>query len=319
LEDKPMKFNLFGIQFDIIEAKEKITIADSFVFRSNKIGRGNGEAKLYVGNENQDNRQFFGGKGFTIECFLLKRDLLKYLDEVKAEYINPEQPYQNKGDLPQLWAERKSKINDLPEILEFKVKEQTQITGSRIYVKSLNPFYNLIRELSLPNVTYISVIKLLSSNSHFKYYFRLFADYFGEETHPFLIEQEEERIKQLNQTSKKQLIRARVGQGKYRAKLLQECPFCPITMITDDRLLIASHIKPWVKSDDKEKLDPKNGFMFTPTYDFLFDRGYISFEDNKKMIVSPWLSKMTCSKLNINDGKTIFMLPIQGREEYLDY
>jgi hypothetical protein len=32
------------------------------------------------------------------------------------------------------------------------------------------------------------------------------------------------------------------------------CPFCPITLISDDRLLIASHIKPWVASDDFEKL-----------------------------------------------------------------
>lgn len=42
--------------------------------------------------------------------------------------------------------------------------------------------------------------------------------------------------------------------------------------VSDDRLLIASHIKPWAASDEKEKIDPKNGFMFTPTFDFLFDR-----------------------------------------------
>ena len=34
-------------------------------------------------------------------------------------------------------------------------------------------------------------------------------------------------------------------------------PYCPFTMINDERLLRASHIKPWVVSNDKEKLDPK--------------------------------------------------------------
>ncbi|CAC9643978.1 hypothetical protein [bacterium endosymbiont of Bathymodiolus sp. 5 South] len=38
--------------YQIEDAKEKITIADSFVVRANKIGLGNGEAKLYVGQGN---------------------------------------------------------------------------------------------------------------------------------------------------------------------------------------------------------------------------------------------------------------------------
>ena len=83
--------------------------------------------------------------------------------------------------------------------------------------------------------------------------------------------------------------------------------------------MIASHIKPWVKSQNNEKTDPKNGFMFTPTFDLLFDRGYISFTDDKKIIISPWLSKMTCSKLNISPNKKYSLLPVEGREEYLDY
>jgi putative restriction endonuclease len=68
-----------------------------------------------------------------------------------------------------------------------------------------------------------------------------------------------------------------------------------------------------------EKIDPKNGFMLTPTYDFLFDRGYISFTNDKKIIISPWLSKMTCSKLSISNDKTYSLLPTEGREKYLEY
>jgi len=173
----------------------------------------------------------------------------------------------------------------------------------------------------LPNITYLSAIKLKNTNGDIIFYFKLFIDYFGEQDHPSKIQEEEEKIEELtiNETEKKQIIKARIGQGEYRRKLLEECPICPITTISDDRLLIASHIKPWVKSQNNEKTDPKNGFMFTPTFDLLFDRGYISFTDDKKIIISPWLSKMTCSKLNISPNKKYSLLPVEGREEYLDY
>lgn len=315
-----MEIKLLNQDFKVLDTKEKITIADSFVVRQNKIGGGNGEAKLYVGNDNKEMRSFFGSTGFAIPCFLLKRDLLKYLDETKAEYITPEQPYLNKERLPNLWSERKAKIEQLPKKIEFEVVEQTQIAGPRIYVKSSDIAYKLIRELSLPNITYISVVKLLDSNGQLTYYFRLFADYFGDVEHPYTLEKEQEEIDNIEDTEeKKVLTRARVGQGKYREELLKLCPFCPITLVSDDRLLIASHIKPWAKSNDFEKTDPLNGFMLTPTFDFLFDRGFLSFTDDKKSILSPFLSNMTYSKLGVSDGKTFNHIPIEGRENYLEY
>jgi putative restriction endonuclease len=316
-----MNIILDNHSYKVADTKEKITIADSFVVRQNKIGGGNGEAKLYIGQEGDETRNFFGKNGFAIPCFLVKSDLLKYLEETKAEYLKPEQPYINKDILPNLWNERKAKIEALPEKIEFIVEEQTQIAGPRIYVNSKDIAYKIIRELSLPNITYISVIKLIDDKGKLNYYFRLFADYFGEVQHPYIVEQEQEQIAEsiIDQTEKVQLTRARVGQGEYRMKLLAECPFCPITLVSDDRLLIASHIKPWVSSTDFEKTDPKNGFMLTPTFDRLFDRGFLSFTEDKKTILSPFLSNMTYSKLGISDNKIISHLPIAGREEYLEY
>ena len=311
-----------GITYQILDTRDRVTIADSFVKRSNKIMTGNGEAKLYVGNDNSDTRDFFGLKGFKDRCFLLRKDLQKYLNDTQIEYNNPEQPYRNKEKMPGFWKERVDKVNVLPEILWFDLQEQTQIAGPRIYVKSEESAFDLIRELSLPFITYISVMKIESQSGEILYYFRLFVDYFGESTHPFIVEQEEQRLAEETEISddvKKEISYARAGQGKYRRGLLEECPFCPITMVTDDRLLIASHIKPWVDSGSDEKVDPKNGFMFTPTYDFLFDRGFISFTDDKKIQISPWLSKMTCSRLNISQDKKYPMLPVEGREGYLEY
>lgn len=315
-----MEIKILDNDYKVLDAKEKITIADSFVVRQNKIGGGNGEAKLYVGNENDEMRGFFGNSGFSIPCFLLKKDLLSYLEETKVEYLNPEQPYINKEILPNLWNDRLAKINALPDKIEFEIIEQTQIAGPRIYVKSNDVAYKLIRELSLPNITYISVVKLANKAGELIYYFRLFADYFGDVKHPYVIEKEQKEIDEIeNSEEKSTLSRARVGQGKYRSELLKLSPFCPITLVSDDRLLIASHIKPWAKSNEFEKTDPLNGFMLTPTFDFLFDRGFMSFTDDKKTILSPFLSNMTYSKLGISDNKTFSHLPIDGREGYLDY
>lgn len=315
-----MEINILNKIYQVEDVKEKITIADSFVVRKNKIGSGNGEAKLYVGQENDETRIFFGGTDFTVRCFLLKKDLIRYLEETKIEYLNPEQSYINKNDLPTLWHDRKNKVESLPEKIEFEIQEQSQIEGPRVYVKSNELAYNLIRKLSLPNITYISIAKL-SNTDNIEYYFRLFADYFGDIQHPYEVRKEIELLEGITDLKEKfTQSHARIGQGEYRKNLLKQCPICPITLVSDDRLLIASHIKPWAKSNSQEQLDPYNGFMFTPTFDFLFDRGFMSFKNNKKTILSPFLSKMTYSKLNISNNRIIPQLVMDDkREKYLEY
>lgn len=68
-----------------------------------------------------------------------------------------------------------------------------------------------------------------------------------------------------------------------------------------------------------KKTDPYNGFMLSPTFDYLFDKGFMSFTDDKRTILSPFLSKMTYSKIGINNDILINKLPIDGRENYLEY
>lgn len=310
-----------SVNYDIIDTKERMTIPDNFVVNSNKVGTGNGEAKFYVGNDNEATRSFFGEEGFGVRCFLLKRDLLQYMEEIKVDYDNPEQPYRRKDDLPELWNRRYQLVGSLPDVVWFSADEQAHLQGSRVYINSQDEAYHLIREIALPNITYISAMKLAGEDRSVIFYFRLFIERIGIDN-TVVAEQEIKKIEaepDITPAKKTQIIYARVGQGKYREMLLGECPFCPVTLVSDDRLLIASHIKPWAVSDEKEKIDPKNGFMFTPTFDFLFDRGFISFSDDKKMQVSPWLSKVTCKKLDLADQKVFPMLPTENRERYLSY
>ena len=49
---------------------------------------------------------------------------------------------------------------------------------------------------------------------------------------------------------------------------------------------IASHIKPWPESTNEERLTGENGLLLRPSIDHLFDRGFMSFEDNGELVVS---------------------------------
>jgi len=114
-------------------------------------------------------------------------------------------------------------------------------------------------------------------------------------------------------------IKSRIGQSFFRKSLLKSIKKCPFTNISNKSLLIASHIKPWANSDDNERLDMNNGFLFTPTYDILFDKGYISFKNDKSLIISASLDKNTIKALNLIENDRIKLLPIENRELYLEY
>ena len=62
-----------------------------------------------------------------------------------------------------------------------------------------------------------------------------------------------------------QTIRVRKGQPEFRKALLKKIPYCPVTTVTDDRLLEACHIKPRSKCSQVEQSDSNNGIMLTRT------------------------------------------------------
>lgn len=91
--------------------------------------------------------------------------------------------------------------------------------------------------------------------------------------------------KELPETMKEALVKARIGQGNFRKEVLKLYPACPVTGVSMPQLLIASHIKPWRECNNKERLDPNNGIMLAPHVDALFDKGYISFKIDGDVII----------------------------------
>ena len=124
---------------------------------------------------------------------------------------------------------------------------------------------------------------------------------------------------QVGDTTKSVQTQIRIGQEKFRKNLLKHLKYCPITGIDEPRILLASHIKPWAMSDNQERLDIHNGFIFSPTIDKLFDSGLITFENNKKLIVSPVLQLKNINKIGIEPEKIYMKLPIDNRLNYLEF
>lgn len=87
-------------------------------------------------------------------------------------------------------------------------------------------------------------------------------------------------------TTKVALVESRIGQGQFRSSVLGVEPRCRFTGVSNPALLTASHRKPWVDCDNAERLDGYNGLMLTPTFDRLFDRGFISLTDTGEVLAA---------------------------------
>jgi putative restriction endonuclease len=104
----------------------------------------------------------------------------------------------------------------------------------------------------------------------------------------------------IDSTEKHELILARRGQGKFRRNVEQIEQCCRLTGVTDRRFLHASHVKPWrLCKTNHERLDGYNGLLLTPTFDHLFDKGYMSFSDEGLILVSARLPEEVRSSLGL--------------------
>ena len=118
--------------------------------------------------------------------------------------------------------------------------------------------------------------------------------------------------------TKVELVKARRGQGIYRANLESVETACRLTGLLDRRHLRAIHIKPWRNASNAEKLDGCNGLLLSPHLEHLFCRGYISFADSGELLVSRDLNPALLDKWGLHLPQFVVAFrPEQCR--YLDY
>jgi len=117
----------------------------------------------------------------------------------------------------------------------------------------------------------------------------------------------------LEGTEKEVLISARRGQGLFRRRVLNEWNNrCAITGYSDERFLLASHIKPWRRSTDTERLDRFNGLPLIPNLDKGFDMGLISFDSCGHILISDELEVPEILGVTPN-------LVLRGRKKHFEY
>ena len=115
------------------------------------------------------------------------------------------------------------------------------------------------------------------------------------------------------------IVKRRVGQGLFRELLIAKygCE-CSVSGIKTIELLIASHIVPWSESTADQKTDPDNGLLLSVTWDALFDKGFVSFDDDGNLMRSEQLNDDTVSRLGVTTAVNLRKeLLTVGRRKYL--
>ena len=122
------------------------------------------------------------------------------------------------------------------------------------------------------------------------------------------------------ETEREAIVRARIGQGLFKDRVSKIETRCRITGVENPTHLIASHCKPWRDATNEERLNGENGLLLTPSIDHLFDRGFIGFEDNGQLIISPVADRSSLERMGIEIEETINVGSFtSGQKGYLDF
>ncbi|MEO8275820.1 MAG: HNH endonuclease signature motif containing protein [Thermoanaerobaculia bacterium] len=148
----------------------------------------------------------------------------------------------------------------------------------------------------------------------------------AESQHPELVLWEEhlrQRVEQdssLTSTDREAIVLARRGQGLFRQRVSRIEYRCRVTGVDRPEHLRASHCKPWRDSDNSERLDGENGLLLTPSIDHLFDRGFISFRGDGRLLVSPVAHAPSLVRMGVPVDQEIDVGPFSsGQAKFLEF
>lgn len=124
----------------------------------------------------------------------------------------------------------------------------------------------------------------------------------------------------LTETERKSLVLARRGQGHFRSAVEEIERSCRITGVSRREHLVASHTKPWRDASNEERLNGENGLLLTPSIDHLFDKGFISFEDKGRLLISPVADQVSLKKMGVPVDMPFNVGTFtSGQRHFLDY
>ena len=124
----------------------------------------------------------------------------------------------------------------------------------------------------------------------------------------------------VRETERLAIVRARVGQGLFKERVSTIETKCRITGVENPVHLVASHCKPWRDSSNEERLNGENGLLLTPSIDHLFDRGFIGFENNGKLISSPVAHRPSLVRMGVETEQIVNVGGFSsGQKQFLDF
>jgi len=258
----------------------KLSIGDSFPQRatlSNKLDNCIGELVLYYNSKEVKIKKI--DKGIYLVCKIISNvyeEDDKWIDmEVLFDYRK--KPYMYDKNFPELHDYHNT----------TKIRKRTQ------------------------NYEYID-----TSRCDIELFYKTIIEYKVEKENSLLSDIEEiKSSNKLTKTEKENLVKCRLGQGNFRKELINYWQGCSVTKFKKEDILIASHIKPWKDSSNDERLDVYNGFLLVPNLDKLFDKGYISFDDEGNILISNQITNISSLCLN----KTMRIKIENAHKKYLNF
>ncbi|MBN1051609.1 hypothetical protein DV092_06005 [Clostridium botulinum] len=121
-------------------------------------------------------------------------------------------------------------------------------------------------------------------------------------------------LKKVKNKFSKATVKVRTSQKKFRDELIDKYGCCQICGIDEPNLLKASHSKPFSVCNNEESVDVYDGLLLCDKHDGVYDKGYITFDDQGNIIVSDKLSKENIKRLNLT-----YDIKIELEQEHIKY
>ena len=326
-----------------------VNYSDSAVSERLKLNQytGVGEKRIYIrscSTPNDLDEFFFRFTNGT--CFILRDDLLLYLRDAYYEFNYPTQEYRN--NISEYYNDLISMVSSLPPKITLSFT-RTHDTRKRYYLvceRTSRDNLNVLSEICLPQITKLSFVKFLDSSTNETYiqlrpfFFRI--DLTGS-NHPNYYQsipesKSKDIIKKIEEVSQSEvnedledvltlppsITRAndRPWQSEWKEKVYEDTMHCAVSKCSEDRILVGCHIKPvavCLKDKCGNETNRKNGIMLTPTFHKLFDSGFLSFDNDNRLLLSSHISARNYERLNIKNNQTTSILDLKPRLEFLEW